>query len=143
MHAAVAALLDGFERRLAVHGDLAPAALRVGLGVVILLAGLHKLVAPGAWAVYLAPAFAAVWPVSVESSMVVFGLTELPVGLALLADRYAALAAAVVAVSMLGVLVDLTVAVAQTGRYADVLVRDLAVTALAVGVALQSAGDER
>jgi len=115
--------------------------LRVGLGVVILLAGLHKLVAPDDWGVYLAPLFADRWPVPVDLSMVVFGVSELPFGLALIAGHYTTLSAAVVAVSMLGVLVDLGILWVQTGAGADVAIRDLGIFVLASGVAIRSAGD--
>lgn len=120
---------------------LAPATLRVGLGVVILAAGLHKLVAPGAWAVYLAPLFAVRWPVSLDVTMVVFGVTEVPFGLALLADRWTTIAAGIVAISMLGTVGNLAIAWVQTGKFADTLIRDLGLFVLAVGVTLQSAGE--
>jgi hypothetical protein len=48
------------ERYLAPYAERVDDVGRVGLGVVILLAGLHKVVAPGAWAVYAAPWFEAV-----------------------------------------------------------------------------------
>lgn len=117
--------------------------LRVGLGVVILLAGLHKLVDPGAWGTYLAPAFAERWPVSVEFSMLLFGVSELPFGLALIVGAYTTLSAAVVAVSMLGVLVDLGILWLQTGAGLDVAVRDLGLFVLASGVAVRSASEDR
>lgn len=128
-------------RREFARPDLAPAVLRIGLGVVILGAGLHKLVAPGAWAVYLAPLFAERWPVGLDLTMVVFGVTEIPVGVALLADRWTTLAAAIVAVSMVGTLGNLAVAWVQTGQFGDTIVRDFGLLVLATGVTLWSAGD--
>ncbi|PSQ15089.1 DoxX family protein [Halobacteriales archaeon QS_8_69_26] len=132
------------DRAAAALGRVAPAddVLRVGLGVVILAAGLHKLVAPDDWGVYLAPLFADRWPVSVEWTMVAFGVSELPFGLALIAGYYTTLAAAVVAVSMLGTLVDLGILWVQTGAGAAVAVRDLSVFVLAVGVTVRSATAE-
>ena len=127
------------DRALAGRPDLAPTILRVGLGLVILAAGLHKFVAPGAWAVYLAPLFADRWPVGLDLTMVVFGATEVPVGLALLADRWTTLAAAIVAVSMLGTLGNLLIAWVQTGQFGDTIVRDFGLLVLATGVALRSA----
>ncbi|PSP55558.1 DoxX family protein [Halobacteriales archaeon QS_1_67_19] len=132
--------MDGLARiRRLDH--LAPAVARVGLGVVILAAGLHKFVAPGAWAVYLAPVFADRWPVALDLTMVVFGATELPVALALLADRWTAIAAGIVAVSMLGTVGNLAIAWAQTGQFADVLIRDAGLFVLASGVTLESVAD--
>lgn len=121
---------------------LAPAILRVGLGLVILGAGLHKFVAPGAWAVYLAPVFTERWPVDLDLTMVVFGVTEVPVALALLADRWTTIAAAIVAVSMFGTLGNLAIAWAQTGQFGDTIVRDFGLLVLATGVTLWSAGPE-
>lgn len=130
-------LPERFARR-----GTADALLRVGLGVVVLLAGLHKLVAPADWGVYLAPLFARRWPIPVDLTMVLFGLSELPVGLLLILDRFTALAAGIVAVSMAGVVVDLAVAALQTGRFVDVLVRDIGLAVLATGVTLRAAGEE-
>lgn len=129
---------DATERQYSEYADLAPVALRIGLGVVILAAGLHKLVEPGAWAVYMAPLFAARWPVGLDPTMVVFGVTEVPVGLALLADRWTAIAAGIVAVSMLGTVGNLAIAWVQTGDFADTLIRDFGLFVLATGVALRS-----
>jgi hypothetical protein len=72
-------------------------------------------------------------------TMVLFGVTEVPVGLALLADWYTTLAAAIVAVSMVGTAFDLATIAVVSGRFVDVLIRDLGLFALAVVVALQSA----
>lgn len=128
-----------FLARTARYDAHADAVLRVGLGVVVLLAGLHKVVAPGPWGQYLAPPLAARWPVSVDATMVAFGLSEVPFGLLLVADRYAALSAAVVAVSMLGVVANLALGALAGERVVDVLVRDAGLLVLATGVALRAA----
>lgn len=127
--------------RLARRGPPARAVYRVGLGAVILLAGLHKLVAPAEWAQYLAPVFASAWPFAVDASMVVAGLTELPFGLALVLDRYARLSAVVVTLSLLGTSVGLAVLVLETGRGGDVLVRDLGLFVFALGVSIDLLGE--
>lgn len=128
-----------FERYLAPYTHYADDAGRIGLGLVILLAGLHKFVDPGAWSVYAAPWFAAIWPFPMDLTMVLFGVTEVPVGLALLFDWYTTLAAAIVAVSMLGVIFDLATIAVVSGRFVDVIVRDLGLFVLAVVVTLRSA----
>lgn len=110
--------------------------LRVGLGIVILLAGLHKLVAPAVWGDYLAPIFAMRWPVSITLTMVVFGLSELPFGVLLIIDRYTLAAAVIVASSMAGTIINLAIAALQTGRFIDILIRDFGLLVLAVGVVL-------
>lgn len=138
-------LLDRATDRVAGALAGAPAAddvARVGLGVVILLAGLHKLVAPGEWGVYLAPLFADRWPLSVEWTMVAFGVSELPFGLALIGGYYTTLSAVVVAVSMLGTLVDLGILWVQTGAGVAVAIRDFGIFVLAAGVAIRSADGE-
>lgn len=105
----------------------------------MLLAGLHKLVAPGAWAVYVVPPFDLLLPTTPRQFMLANGVLELPFGLALLADRYAALAAAVVAVSLAATVGYLAVASALGRAFVDVLIRDLGLVALAVGVTIRSA----
>jgi uncharacterized membrane protein YphA (DoxX/SURF4 family) len=138
-------VIDRYRRTLAGRDHLARPLLRVGLGVTILLAGLHKLLAPGAWHAYLAPPFAAAWPgglLSLDALFVLFGVSEVPVGALLLADRWASLMAAVVAVSMLGVVVNLLVGLAVGDPVTDVLVRDLGLTAYAAGVAVLEADGE-
>lgn len=128
--------LDGW---LAPRAPLAPAVLRIGLGLVILLEGAHKLVAPEAWAAYAAPWVLALWPAPMVPTMLANGVIEVGFGLALVADRYATLAAAVVAVSIAFVVVNLATIGATTGQFVDVAIRDVGLVALAAGVALQSA----
>lgn len=136
------------ERYVAAVGDHADAALpvmRIGLGVVILLAGAHKLVAPEVWTAYAAPWVAALWPdalVSFEAAMVLNGWLEVLFGLALVAGVYPAVAAGVVALSLAAVVVNLLTGAAMTGEHVDVLVRDVGLVVLATGVTLLSARRE-
>lgn len=135
-------LVDEYERAVGRRSHLARPLLRAGLGATILLAGAHKLVAPGAWHAYLAPLFASPWPttlVPLDPTFVLFGVSEVVVGGLLLADRWTSLMAAVVAVSMLGVVINLSVAIVQGEPYGDVLVRDVGLTLYATGVALAEA----
>ena len=131
-----------FERYLAPYVEHADDVGRLGLGFVILLAGLHKFADPGAWSVYAASWFAAVWPFPMDPTMVLFGATEVPVGLALLADWYTTLAAAIVAISILGVVFNLATIAVNSGQFVDVLIRDLGLFVLAVVVTLRSAIEE-
>lgn len=68
-----------------------------------------------------------------------FGVSEVPVGALLLADRWASPMAAIVAVSMLGVALNLRVGLAVDDPVMDVLVWDLGLTAYATGVVLVEA----
>lgn len=126
-------------RRVAPAARWTDPALRWGLGLTILLAGAHKAVAPGPWSAYAAPWVAALWPLPMDPTMRVNGLVEVVFGLALLADYSATTAAGVVAVSMLGVLVNLLTAGPFPGPYVDVAVRDFGLFVLAVGVTLGAA----
>jgi hypothetical protein len=47
-----------FERAATTTVTYGPGVARFGLGAVVLLAGLHKLLAPAEWTVYLAPLLA-------------------------------------------------------------------------------------
>lgn len=113
--------------------------LRVGLGVVILLAGLHKLVAPDPWAAYLVPPFDSVLPVSPRAFMLLNGVLEPPFALALLLDRYTTVAAAFVALSLAATLVYLSVASLLGAPFVDIIVRDIGLFVLAVAVTVRSA----
>lgn len=131
--------MKSFGRYVTPYTDYADEVLRVGLGAVILLAGVHKLVDPAAWSAYAAPLVVALWPVSMDATMVLNGVLEAIVGLAILIDSYTTVAAAIVALSLLGVVVDLLLAAAMTGKFLDVAIRDVGLTVLAIGVMLQSA----
>ncbi|MFB6353120.1 MAG: DoxX family membrane protein [Halobacteriales archaeon] len=133
--------LAALDRQLADHAERAPAVLRVGLGLVILLEGAHKLVEPAVWAAYAAPWVELLWPAPMVPTMVVNGVVEVGFGLALLADRYTAAAATVVALSIAFVVVNLATVGLTTGAFVDVAIRDVGLVALATGVALQAPGD--
>jgi len=140
--ATVTDLLDRFDAAVGRYAGYAGPALRGGLGVVILLAGAHKLVAPGAWHAYLAPLFADPWPTALlplDPTFVLFGVSEVLFGLLLLADWHTPTVATLTALSLLGVVLNLVVGVAQGRPHADVLVRDVGLTLLAFGVALDAA----
>jgi uncharacterized membrane protein len=116
---------------------------RVGLGVVILLAGFHKLVAPEAWAVYVVPPFDRLLPMTPVAFMLLNGVLEPPFALALLVDRYTTVAAAFVTVSLVATVCYLAVAAVLTGgAFVDVLVRDVGLVALAASVTIRAAGAE-
>lgn len=116
--------------------------MRIGLGFVILLAGTHKLFEPAVWASYTAP-----WAADLMSSLGIpadlfmrgNGVLEGVLGLAILSDRYTALAAGLVSLSLLAILVNL----ASTGSFVDIMIRDIGLFILAVGVALMAAGRSR
>ena len=132
------ARLDGW---LAERDHLAPVVPRVGLGIVIVLEGVHELVAPSVWAAYAAPWVLALWPAPMVPPMVASGAAEVGFGLALVADRYTTLSATVVAASIAFVVVNLATIGLASGRFVDVALRDVGLVALAAGVALQSASD--
>lgn len=136
---------DELEEYLSGYAERTFPVLRVGLGAVILLAGAHKLVAPGVWTKYAAPWVTAVWPESLlpfALAMQINGAIEVGFGVALLAGVYTTVAAGIVAVSLLGVVVDLLAGAVLTGKYVDVLIRDIGLLTLAVGVTLLSARSE-
>lgn len=134
-------VLDRFDAAVARYGHIAGPFLRGGLGVTILLAGAHKLVAPGVWHAYLAPPLVALWPtatVPLDPTFVLFGISEVLFGLLLLAGWHTPTVALLTALSLAGVVVNLGIGVAVGEPYLDVLIRDLGLTLLAVGVALDA-----
>lgn len=115
---------------------------RAGLGATIALAGVHKLLAPGAWATYVTDWLAPWLVVSPVVFMLVNGVLEVSFGAAILADRWTALAAGVAAVSLSATAGYLAlVAVLADGLFVDVLVRDVGLAALAWAVTLDSLPD--
>ena len=116
--------------------------MRIGLGVVIFLAGAHNLVAPDVWTKYAAPWVTALWPgsiVSFELVMMANGVFELLFGIALIAGFYTTIVAGVITLSLLAVVFDLATGAILTGKFVDILIRDLGLVALALGVTILSA----
>lgn len=133
--------LDRSDDWIARHRHLAGAVLRVGLGLTILLAGAHKLVAPDVWHAYLAPSIAAVWPTTVlplDPTFVLFGGSEVLFGVLLLADWHTPTVALLTALSLAGVVANLGIAVAAGEPVVDVLIRDIGLTVFAIGVGLSA-----
>lgn len=107
---------------------------RAGLGAMLVAAGVHKLLDPAAWAVYVTDWLAPLLVVSPVVFMLINGWLEIGFGLALLADRYVAFSAAVAAVSLSATILYLLVVWATTGQFGDVLARDIGLAALALAV---------
>ncbi len=101
---------------------------------MLVAAGVHKLLDPAAWAVYVTDWLAPLLVVSPVAFMLINGWLEIGFGLALLADRYVALSAAVAAVSLSATILYLLVVWATTGRFGDVIARDIGLAALALAV---------
>lgn len=126
--------------RLAEYESVADPVARLGLGTVILLAGVHKLVDPGAWAVYVEP-IAFLLPMTTEEFMLLNGVLEPPFALAVLLDRYTVPAAAFITLSLVATVVYLTGVAALTGQFVDVIVRDIGLAALGFAVTVRAARD--
>ncbi len=127
-----------YRDRVARGPDPATVA-RVALGATILLAGLHKLVAPGAWAGYVVGWAEPLVVVSPRTFMWLNGPPEVLVGGLLLVDRYTTLGASVVAVSLAGTLAYLGLAALSGAVFATAIVRDVGLLGLAVSVLVASA----
>lgn len=137
--------LDMARGALATQGRRGVPILRVGVGLLLLLAGLHKLVAPDVWSAYYAPLFLDLDPTGLAGSaatMQAGGLGEAVFGLLILADRYASIVAALAALSLLAVVLNLAVLALQTGEAVDVLIRDVGLTLMAAALAVLSAREE-
>jgi len=117
---------------------------RLGLGATIVLAGVHKLLAPDAWAAYVTDWLAPWLLVSPVAFMLANGILEVGFGTAILADRWTALAAGVAAVSLSATVGYLAlVALVEGGLFVDVLVRDVGLAALAWAVTLDALPETR
>ncbi|ELZ26459.1 hypothetical protein C474_19964 [Halogeometricum pallidum JCM 14848] len=112
-----------------------PATLaRLSLGAMVLLAGVHKLLDPAAWAVYVTDWLEPWILVSPVAFMLLNGVLEVGFGAAILADRYTVFAAAVAAVSLTATCGYLAVALVLDGAFGDVLARDVGLAGLAWAV---------
>ncbi|WP_458210025.1 DoxX family protein [Haladaptatus sp. NG-SE-30] len=136
-------LYDSYRRFLEPYARADGAVLRVGLGILIFIAGLDKLFEPMVWARYTAPVIAALWPFPLGLSMVLNGVVEMVFGVALLVRFYTPLVAGITALSLAGVVVNLIIGALQTGQFVDVLIRDIGLTLFAFGVTLRSMRPER
>jgi uncharacterized membrane protein YphA (DoxX/SURF4 family) len=137
--------LDMARGVLAMQGRRGLPLLRVGVGLLLLLAGLHKLVAPEVWSAYYAPLFLSLDPTGIAGSaaaMQAGGVGEIAFGLLILADKYTSIVAALAALSLAAVVVNLAVMALQTGEAVDVLIRDVGLTVMAAALALLSAQEE-
>ena len=127
------------DRRLPATATIA----RVGLGAMLLAAGVHKFVDPGAWTVYVV-GWLEPLVVSPFWFTVVNGVFEVAVGAALIADRYTTLAGVVTALSLTGTVGYLAVVWVTQGRFGASLVRDFGLSWLAwTVVAAAVRGEER
>lgn len=126
------------------HRPAAASVARYGLGVTILLAGIHKLIAPTAWTIYLIGGVEPFILVTPLQFMLLNGILEIAFGLAIVGNHWTVPAVAIVAISLAATTVYLAlVAVVRTGQFVDILIRDLGLLALAVTVLVQQLGNER
>lgn len=115
---------------------------RIGLGTVVFLAGVDKFANPAVWTAYFAPWFEALWPTTLISLTFLTyaeGMFEILLGTALLAGWKTTLIAGVWALIMVTIVINLVTTAVMTGKFVDILIRDLGLFALALGLALLSA----
>jgi uncharacterized membrane protein YphA (DoxX/SURF4 family) len=105
--------------------------LRIGFGLVPILAGLDKFLNLLAdWQSYLSPAVQSVLPVSAASFMHLAGVIEIAAGLIVL-SRWTLVGSYIVSAWLVAIAVNLV----TTGQFLDVAVRDLAMSAAAYTLA--------
>ncbi|NHN42655.1 DoxX family membrane protein [Halorubellus sp. JP-L1] len=124
------------ERAGALAGRAPPSTTlaRWALGATLVAAGVHKLLDPTGWTVYVTDWLAPWLVVSPTTFMLANGPLEIAFGAALLANRYVAFAAFVAAVSLAATTGYLAIVWATTGAFGDVVARDVGLTGLAVAV---------
>ena len=130
---------------VASRGPSPTATARVGLGSLILLAGVHKLVSPAAWTPYVVPWFEALLPMTPTTWMLLNGWLEILFALPVLANRWVVPFAGFIAASLLATVGYLVVAIAVSagatvaGHFGLALVRDVGLVALALAVTVEAA----
>jgi len=134
--------MDGKRGRHLVRTVDPDTVARAGLGAMLLVAGVHKLLAPGVWAAYVVDWLEPFLLLAPVTFMLVNGVLEIGFGLALIADRYTTVSSAVAAVSLAATTAYLTVVgLTQDGLFLDVMTRDIGLTALATAVLLRTLDD--
>ncbi|ESP88562.1 DoxX family membrane protein [Candidatus Halobonum tyrrellensis] len=132
--------IRGTERALAARLPPAATLARWALAALLLLAGVHKLVDPGAWTDYVVDwlepfVVSPLWFILANAAF------ELAIGAALLADRYTPEAALVTAVSLFGTSGYLAVVWVTAGRFGPSMVRDFGLGGLALAVFAAAVAD--
>ncbi len=136
-------VLEPVRSWLRQYTGYAESVFRVGLGLVMLAAGLHQLYRPSVWASYVAPVFADIMSgvgVSPTLFMQVNGLAEFVLGVALLAGVYTTIAASLATLGLASIIVNLLIT--GPAAYVDIIIRDIGILFLGIGVTLRSAADE-
>lgn len=108
---------------------------------MLLATGVHKLLDPLAWAVYVTDWLAPWLVVSPELFMLANGILEVGFAFLLFADRYTAFAALVAAVSLTATVAYLAVVWVTSGQFGDVLARDVGLAGLAWAVVVDALRD--
>jgi uncharacterized membrane protein YphA (DoxX/SURF4 family) len=127
-------------RGLLVAWSPAPPTLaRLGLGAMVLLAGIHKLADPAAWTVYVVDWLEPLIVVTPREFMLLNGVLEVGFGVLILADRYTAVSAGVAAVSLTATVGYLVVVGLTRGVFWDVVIRDVGLAGLAWAVLVDAA----
>jgi len=127
--------VESIADRAAATLPPSPALARWGLGAMLLAAGVHKLLDPGAWAVYVVDWLAPLLVVSPVAFMLLNGCLEIGFALLLLfGDRFTAVAASVAVASLAATIGYLGVVWASTGQFGDVIARDVGLLGLALAV---------
>jgi uncharacterized membrane protein YphA (DoxX/SURF4 family) len=130
------------ERTLTRRAPNPSTVARVGLGAVVFLAGVHKLVDPLAWTAYVVDWLVPWLVVTPREFMLANGVLEVGFGAAIAVDRYTVPAAAVAAVSLTATVAYLlVVAATEGGLFLDVTVRDVGLAALAWAVLFDAVRD--
>jgi uncharacterized membrane protein YphA (DoxX/SURF4 family) len=111
-----------------------PTVARWGLAAMLTAAGAHKLLQPAEWAVYVTDWLAPWLVVSPVVFMLINGWLEVGFAVLLFTDRYTAFAATVAAVSLAATTAYLIVVWVASGRFGDVIARDIGLLALALVV---------
>jgi hypothetical protein len=118
----------------------------VGLALLILLAGVHKLVAPEAWTPYVLAWFEALLPMTPTTWMLLNGWLEILFALPVLGNRWVVPFAGFIAASLFATVGYLVVAIVVmpatvSGLFGLALVRDVGLAALAIAVVVEAARD--
>jgi len=126
--------IERYEEWLSENAAHQTTVMRWALGVVMFLAGMHKFFEPMLWQEYMAPWLLNMMILPAPEALMVLGVIELVLGVAILADHRTEWTASLAGLAFVVILFNLL----TTGRHLDVLFMNVGLFGLALAVAFDA-----
>lgn len=127
--------IERYSKWLSDNAGHRSTVMRWALGVVMFLAGMHKFFEPLLWQEYMAPWLLNMMILPAVEALMVLGVAEIVLGVAILADYRTEWTASLSALAFVIILFNLL----TTGQHLDVLFMNVGLFGLALAVAFDAA----